>query len=153
MRYAKNKEEGEEMVNNGFLKVFAKLDLYDSSQPFEAWFRTIMIRTCIDYFRKHSPKVDFVDVEEQYNLEYSESLIDNLDAEYILELVQKLPPAYRTVFSLNAIEGYSHAEIAEMLQIQEGTSRSNLAKARQKLQEWIIKLNIETLTRKDDGIF
>ncbi len=141
------------MVNNGFLKIFSKLDMYDTNQPFEAWFRTIMVRTCIDYYRKHNSKVDFVDVDTQYDLEYSENLIDNLDAEYILKLIQKLPPAYRTVFSLNVVEGYSHAEIAAMLEIQEGTSRSNLVKARQKLQEWIIKLNTDTLIQKDDGIF
>jgi RNA polymerase sigma-70 factor, ECF subfamily len=153
MRYGGSKEEAEEMLNDGFLKVFAKLDLYDSSQAFGAWFRTVMIRTCIDYYRKNSSKVILEDIETQYALESPEEILDKLSVEEIMELVQKLPPTYRMVFSLYAIEGFSHEEIAKTLDIQEGTSRSNLVKARRKLQEWIIKLNKETINQNDHEFF
>lgn len=129
------------MTNDGFLKIFAKLHYYAPDQPFEAWFRTVMIRTCIDYYRKNQDKSTYVDVQE-VAIGYEDSALDKLAAEDILKLVQLLPPAYRTVFSLFVVEGYAHAEIAEMLGIQEGTSRSNLAKARMKLQEWLKPENL-----------
>lgn len=137
LRYASNGEEAMEMVNDGFLKVFSKLNMYDRDQSFEAWFKTVMLRTCIDYYRKHHAKVAFVDVEDLHYLAYDDELLERLSAEEILELVQKLPPSYRTVFSLFVVEGYSHAEIAAQLGINEGTSRSNLAKARLKMQEMV----------------
>ncbi len=139
MRYAGSSDEVDEMVNDGFLKIFSKISFYDSSQSFEAWFRTVVVRTCIDYYRKNSPKVTLVDISTGPQVESDDYLIERLSAEEILELVQKLPPSYRTVFSLFAVEGYSHGEIAELLNINEGTSRSNLAKARIKLQEWVKK--------------
>ncbi len=139
MRYAGSSDEVDEMVNDGFLKIFSKISFYDSSQSFEAWFRTVVVRTCIDYYRKNSPKVTLVDISTGPQVESDDYLIERLSAEEILELVQKLPPSSRTVFSLFAVEGYSHGEIAELLNINEGTSRSNLAKARIKLQEWVKK--------------
>lgn len=139
IRYAGSSDEVDEMVNDGFLKIFSKIGLYDSSQSFEAWFRTVVVRTCIDYYRKNSPKVTLVDISTGPQIESDDYLVERLSAEEILELVQKLPPSYRTVFSLFVVEGYSHAEIAELLGINEGTSRSNLAKARMKLQEWVKK--------------
>ncbi|PSR53210.1 sigma-70 family RNA polymerase sigma factor [Adhaeribacter arboris] len=137
LRYAANQEEAEEMVNDGFLRVFAKLELYDRSQTFEAWFRTVVVRTSIDYFRRNHSKIVLMDIQEAPEVEFEDALLEKLSAAEIMELVQKLPPAYRTVFSLFVVEGYNHAEIGEMLDINEGTSRSNLAKARGKLQDWI----------------
>lgn len=138
MRYGSDRTQAEEMVNDAFLKVFKNIHSFNEMQSFQGWFKTITVRTCIDYYRKFSPKVALVDVSEVPHLEVSQAeVVDQLSAEEILELVQKLPPSYRTVFSLFAIDGYSHAEIAEMLNINEGTSRSNLVKARMKLQEWI----------------
>ncbi len=137
LRYASNGEEAVEMVNDGFLKVFAKLHMFDRNQSFEAWFKTVLIRTSIDYYRKNHAKVGFVDVDELHYLAYDDELLEKLTAEEILELIQNLPPSYRTVFSLFVVEGYSHAEIAAQLGINEGTSRSNLAKARMKMQEMV----------------
>ena len=137
LRYAGSSDEVDEMVNDGFLKVFAKIKLYDANQSFEAWFRTVLVRTCIDYYRKNSPKVSLIDIQNAPQIESNDGLIERMSAEEILELVQKLPPSYRMVFSLYVVDGYSHAEIAEMLNINEGTSRSNLVKARHKMQEWV----------------
>lgn len=147
LRYAANSEEAEEMVNDGFLKIFTKLDQYAPDQPFEAWFRTVMIRSCIDYYRKYADKTVFLDVQE-VPVGFEAPVLDQLSAEHILSLVQRLPPAYRTVFSLFVVEGYAHAEIAEMLGINEGTSRSNLAKARMKLQEWLNTENLPSHVRR-----
>lgn len=153
LRYSNSKEEAEEMLNDGFIKVFTKLDQYNIDQPFEAWFRTVVIRTCIDYYRKNQSKISIIDIDEVHYLEQNDGLIEKLNAEEILELVQKLPPSYRAVFSLYIVEGYSHAEIAEMLQINEGTSRSNLAKARMKMQEWVkIYLQEEELINHNNHV-
>jgi RNA polymerase sigma-70 factor, ECF subfamily len=141
------------MLNDGFMKIFTKLNLYDNSLSFEAWFRTLMVRTCIDYHRKHSSKVVLDDIEDHYEIGEAETALDKLNAEVILELVQKLPAAYRLAFSLYVIEGYSHAEIAEMLNINEGTSRSNLAKARLKLQKWVLQINNDNINQKDHEFF
>lgn len=137
LRYAGSQEQAEEMVNDGFLKVLANLVHYDRSQVFEAWFRTVVVRTSIDYYRRNQNRTSFIDIEEVPEVGYQDELLEKLSAEEILQLVQQLPPAYRTVFSLYVVEGYLHTEIAEALGINEGTSRSNLAKARMKLQEWI----------------
>ncbi|SOE21293.1 RNA polymerase sigma-70 factor, ECF subfamily [Spirosomataceae bacterium TFI 002] len=137
LRYASNNDEVDEMINDGFIKVFANIGKYNEEHSFEAWFRTVVTRTCIDYHRKHHEKVSFQDIDELHYLAYDDEFLDKLNAEEILGLIQKLSPAYRMVFSLFVVEGYSHAEIAEMLKINEGTSRSNLAKARIKMQELI----------------
>jgi RNA polymerase sigma-70 factor (ECF subfamily) len=149
LRYAGANDEVDEMINDGFLKVFANISKYDQTQSFEAWFRTVLVRSCIDYYRKNSKKVGFIDIEEAPYLEQNDYLIEKLAAEEILELVQKLPPSYRIAFSLFAVEGYSHGEIAELLGINEGTSRSNLAKARLKLQEWVRKHLEESINQNN----
>jgi RNA polymerase sigma-70 factor (ECF subfamily) len=139
LRYASSSDEVQEMMNDGFLKIFAKLNLYDQNLSFEAWFKTVMVRTCIDYYRKNHSRVAMVDIDELHYLSYDDHLLEKLSAEEILDLMKHLPPSYRAVFSLFIVEGYSHAEIAKMLGINEGTSRSNLSKARLKMQEMIKK--------------
>lgn len=151
LRYAANTEEAEEMINDGFLKVMAKIEAYDPAQPFEAWFRTVVVRTSIDYFRRNHSKVLLIDIQEAPDLPFDDELLEKLSADEIMELVQKLPPAYRTVFSLYVVEGYTHVEIAQMLGINEGTSRSNLAKARTKLQAWI-KVYLSESTKRDNHV-
>lgn len=149
LRYAANKDEAEEMLNDGFMKVFDKISYYDSEQPFEAWFRTVVIRTSIDYFRKNHRKISFMDVEDAHFLAHEDEHVEQLAADEIMELVQQLPPAYRAVFSLYVVDGYSHNEIADLLGINAGTSRSNLAKARMKMQEWIKTYASETLNDRN----
>lgn len=138
MRYADHREEAEEMFDDGFLRVLNKIHYYDPEQSFDAWFRTVIIRSAIDHYRRHKSSVTFTDIEEAYNIGVDEGLLEKLSAEEILAVVQFLPPSYRTAFSLHVVDGYSHPEIAQMLGINEGTSRSNLAKARIKLQELLI---------------
>ncbi|WP_341226662.1 RNA polymerase sigma factor [uncultured Arcticibacterium sp.] len=137
MRYASSSDEVQEMMNDGFLKIFAKLELYDRNQSFEAWFKTVMVRTCIDYYRKNHSRVGMVDIDDLHYLSYEDHLLEKLSAEEILDLMKYLPPSYRAVFSLFIVDGYNHAEIGKMLGINEGTSRSNLSKARVKMQELV----------------
>lgn len=138
LRYAGSREEAEEMFDDGFMRVLSKISYYDPEKPFDAWFKTVMVHSAIDHYRRNKSPLTYTDIEDAYDLGQSDDLLDRLAADDILAVVQQLTPVYRTVFSLYVVDGYSHAEIAQMLGIHEGTSRSNLAKARQKLQELLM---------------
>ncbi|WP_026997817.1 RNA polymerase sigma factor [Flectobacillus major] len=136
-RYAANQEDAEEILNDGFMKVFQNIHRYENIQSFKAWFRTILVNTSINYYHKREKNLYSLEVEHVSMPVYDENVIDKMAAEDILALVQKLPTSYRTVFMMHVVDGYNHREIAEMLGINEGTSRSNFMKARLKLQEMI----------------
>lgn len=139
LRYSSNQEEAKEILNEGFLKVFNNLDKYLPELSFKAWLRTIMVNTAINYYRdnkKYNQEISFDGVEDPI---YDEDIINKISADEILVLVQKLPPSYRTVFVMHVVDGYNHREIGEILEINEGTSRSNFMKARAKLQSLVQK--------------
>jgi RNA polymerase sigma-70 factor (ECF subfamily) len=140
MRYVSNQEEAEEIINDSFLKAFTHLKSYDHSMPFKGWLRTIVINTSIDHYRKNQKYKHAVDIDEIDIIDDDNDIISKISAEEILALVQRLSPTYRTVFILYVIEGYNHREIASMMGIREGTSKSNLQDARRKLQH-MIKIN------------
>ena len=137
LRYSGSHEEAEEVINDGFLKVFNNIHKYDPQQPFKAWLRTILVNTCIDYYRRRDKYTYQLDIERVESPVFEENVLDKIAADEILAMVQKLPTSYRTVFMLYVVDGYSHREIADLLHINEGTSRSNFLKARGKLQEMI----------------
>jgi RNA polymerase sigma-70 factor (ECF subfamily) len=139
MRYSNNIMETEEIVNDGFLRVFLHLEKYDVSQPFRAWLRTIIVNVAIDHFRKNRKHEWHDDVSELEIADLNEGVISSISADEIMQLIQKLTPSYRMVFTLYVIDGYNHREIAEMLGIKEGTSKSNLQDARLKLQAMILR--------------
>ncbi|MEM9820987.1 MAG: RNA polymerase sigma factor [Bacteroidota bacterium] len=136
-RYAANEEEAREILNDGFIKVFTKIDKYSGQRSFKAWINTIWVNTAIDHFRKNNSTVLVVDLVHAQHLEVNAQIVADLSARELMDLVQELSPAYRMVFNLHAIEGFSHPEIARKLGISVGTSKSNLAKARLKLQTMI----------------
>lgn len=137
-RYTSNQQEAEEILNEGFLKVFQNLQKFDQKQPFKAWLRTIFVNTAIDFYRKNQKYALQSDLNEGLNVaDVDENIISRISAEEILQLIQQLPPGYRIVFTMYVIDGYTHREIGEILGIQEGTSKSNLRSARQKLQVMI----------------
>ena len=143
VRYAQHEEEAREILNDSFVKVFQKISThYDLQLSFKAWLNKILVRTAIDYYRKRQHAPQTIDVT-LLHVSYEADTLDHLSAQEILSLVQTLPPAYRMAFNLYAIEGYKHHEIAEMLGITEGTSKSNLAKARKHLQAKIHQLHQE----------
>jgi RNA polymerase sigma-70 factor (ECF subfamily) len=139
VKYAGNSMEAEEIVSDVFLKVFQNLPRYDATQPFKAWLRTISVNTSIDYYRKNVRFSLRVDIEKADVPAVDEEVLQKLAVQDILALVQRLTPAYRMVFSLYVLEGYNHRQIAEMLSISEGTSKSNLQDARRKLQHLIFE--------------
>ncbi|HWC54805.1 MAG TPA: RNA polymerase sigma factor [Chitinophagaceae bacterium] len=153
-RYTNNQEDAVEILNDGFLKVFREIHHYkpayaDVVSSFKGWLRKIMVYTAIDHFRKnkkHQVVSDLDDVVYQVTAE-SEDAVDKLSYEEIIRAIQDLSPAYRTVFNLFVIEGLSHDEIAEKLEISTGTSKSNLSKARKQLQKILFKKNQIELSR------
>ena len=137
LRYASSRDEAIDLLHEGFIKVFQNIDRYRPGTSIQAWMRTIVVNTCIDYYRRQSRRRT-----QELNENHAAQLVDddpdvlsNLTEKEILEAVQTLSPAYRAVFNLYVVEGYSHKEIGEALNITESTSRSNLVKARTKLQE------------------
>jgi len=139
LRYANNREEAAEVMNQGFFKVFTRIDTYDTTRPFKAWLGKIMTNVSIDYYRANLKMAYADDLDKAENITDGELPDRKLNYEDLLAMVQKLPNAYRTVFNLYAIEGYTHEEIGEMLDISSGTSKSNLHKARQKLKQMILE--------------
>lgn len=133
-QYIKDLHFAEDVMINGFIKVFQNLESYKNLGSFEGWIRTIMVRESINHLRK---KQFVVYDDEMFDAQLGESNHGGglLDVEYVQHLIDALPEGYKTVFLLHAIEGYGHQEIAEMLEISEGTSKSQLFKARKMLQE------------------
>ena len=141
MRYSSHKEQATEILNLGFLKVFQNIKSFaEKGGSPEAWIYRIMVNTAIDYLRSEM-RHQHLEIERTVYVEDTADVISDLSAEQILEMVNHLSPAYRAVFNLYVVEGYNHSEIGSMLGISEGTSKSNLAKARVKLKEKIIQLN------------
>jgi RNA polymerase sigma-70 factor (ECF subfamily) len=134
LRYSKDKEEALEMVNDGFMKVFLNIHRYKDRLSFKAWMSTIMINLSIDNYRSKIRKITMEELTNRHDLEESEHILSKLNYEELVKLVQKLSTAYRTVFNLFVIDGYTHEEISKMLSISVGTSKSNLFKAREHLK-------------------
>ncbi len=152
LRYSSSREEAEEVLNEGFLKVFQNLARYDPNQPFKPWLRTIMVNTAISYFRKHGKhNRDTITLEDAPYPRFDDQILEQITADEILELIQMLRPVYRTVFMMYAIDGYNHREIADTLSINEATVRSHYVRARARLQH-LIKQYYPDLFPSDLGI-
>ncbi|TXB64387.1 RNA polymerase sigma factor [Vicingus serpentipes] len=146
-RYSKNSADAEDLLQDGFVKVFTNLSRYDFNGSLEGWIRRIMVNTAIDFYRKNK-NIYFVDEEGDYTLETSkvesaDQIYSQFGVDIIMAAIQELSPVYKTVFNMYVIDGYKHKEIAEQLDISEGTSKSNLAKAKNNLRE--ILNNIEKI--------
>jgi RNA polymerase sigma-70 factor (ECF subfamily) len=142
-RYVGNREDAEDMLQEGFLKVFSHIDQYRQEGALEGWIRRVMVHTCINFLKrkkKLSEIVDILHAQTVYSVEPSAPSI--MHAKQIVECIGLLPTGYRTVLNLYAIEGYAHREIAGMLDIEEGTSRSQYARARIMLQHILVKKGI-----------
>jgi RNA polymerase sigma factor (sigma-70 family) len=137
LRYTNNRSEAVEVLNQGFLKVFTHIDRFDQNREFKSWLGRIMINASIDNYRSNLRTAYVLDIDEVDDIGHVGLCDSNLNYADLLGMVQQLTPAYQTVFNLFAIDGYSHEEIAEQLQISVGTSKSNLHKARKKLKQMI----------------
>ncbi|NUN99538.1 MAG: RNA polymerase sigma factor [Saprospiraceae bacterium] len=139
LRYAASKEEAHEIVNDAFVKIFTRIDRYKRQGPFKTWLGRIVVHTAIDRYRALCRARTYETTEEGLAMmECAPSALDYLYHEDLVKLVQQLPAAYRLVFNLHVVEGHTHEEIADMLGIQSGTSKSNLAKAKEKLKRLIL---------------
>ncbi len=135
MRYANDREDAVEIMNDGYMKVFTYIKKFDLEKPFRPWFRRILINCAIDKIKKVNKHDGLYDLDALVDGQLSDVPQDSITYNEMLAIVRELPPAYRMVFNLIAIEGYKHEEVAKQLGISVGTSKSNYFKAKQKLQE------------------
>ena len=136
--YCSQEAEAREVLNDAFLKVFASIDRYDETLPFTTWLRTIVVRTAINHYHKHLKAIVLHDIEDGLDLSVEDDFLSKMAAAEVVALIQKLPPACRLTLNLFALEGHTHPEIAAMLGITVGASKSNLSKARAKLKQLMI---------------
>ncbi|MBV4358299.1 RNA polymerase sigma factor [Pinibacter aurantiacus] len=135
LRYASNADDAADLLQEGFIKVFKNLQKFRGEGSFEGWMRRVFVNTCIEHFRKKVYLNSITENEERTIEDYSANALDNLAEKDIVQLIQELSPGYRTVFNLYVVEGFSHKEIGDLLQISEGTSKSQLARAKMLLQK------------------
>ena len=137
------------MLNDGFLKVFTRLDQYEPTQPFKGWLRRILINTAVDHYRQEVRHFYHEDVDKADQVAVSEApdVYSQLSHEELMRLIQRLSPAYRLVFNLYVIDGFTHDEIAGQLGISSGASKSNLARARENLRQLLKQLNYDEYAR------
>lgn len=134
LRYSLNRDDALEVVNDGFIKIFNTINRYDSSKPFKAWLRTIMVNTAIDRRRRDLKFQLNTELENVVIVAHGATAIDKLNADDIIKLLRHLPPIQLTVFNLYEIDGYSHDEIGKMLSIPASSSRVYLTRAKEKLR-------------------
>ena len=139
LRFSSSSHDARTIINEGFLKVFRNLHRLDQDRPFLPWLRTIMSNTAIDHYRSELKHMNLLDINETDEIFETPSVEHKLNYEELIQIVQQLPASYRTVFNLYAIDGLSHEEISKQLNITVGGSKSNLFKARKKLQELLRK--------------
>jgi len=137
LRYANNYHSGEDILQEGFIKVFNNIDKFRGDGSFEGWIKRIFINTAIEHYRKSTNHTGHAELEKASFKQVSEVAVENLATQDLLKLIQKLSPGYRTIFNMYVIEGYTHREIAEKLSISEGTSKSQLARARNILKKMV----------------
>jgi RNA polymerase sigma factor (sigma-70 family) len=142
-RFAHNREDAEDMLQEAFIKVFSQIHTFQNKGAFEGWIRRIIVHTCINHLKKNKRFNESVDIINANTIQVREESIPSIvQAKQIVECIRLLPIGYRTVLNLYAIEGYSHKEIADMLDIEESTSRSQYTRAKQMLEEILLKKKI-----------
>jgi RNA polymerase sigma-70 factor (ECF subfamily) len=142
VRYVNERETARDILHEGFIKVYTKIDSYSGAGSFEGWMKRIFVTSALEYLRAtrmFKSKINLNDYDETIS-NFDESIVEKISAEEIIRCVNELPVGFKTVFNLYAVEGYSHAEIAQMLNIKESSSRSQFARARYLLQTKIQEL-------------
>ncbi|MBL7940429.1 MAG: sigma-70 family RNA polymerase sigma factor [Flavobacteriales bacterium] len=140
MRYAHDRDQAQDILQDGFVKVFQKMDHYRGDGPLGGWIARTMVNTALDHIRRNKPYDHSLDLTEAEHLHSEdEHVLSGMTTDELMELIQALPAGYRTVFNLFAIEGYPHKDIAEMLGISENTSKSQFMKARAYLRKLLPK--------------
>jgi RNA polymerase sigma factor (sigma-70 family) len=138
LRYTKNDEDAVEVLNNGFLKVFQNIQRYDPAKAsLYTWIRTVVVNSCLDFIKKKSKAEQHCALDDTHDVHIPADAVNRLKAAELLRLIRSLQPATAAVFNLYVIDGYSHKEIAGLLNIREGTSKWHLSEARKSLQQKI----------------
>lgn len=139
-RYTKSMNDAQDVLQEGFINVFRNLHQYKKEGELGAWIRRIMVNAALNYLKQNKRyQADMLMVNEHLHIVAGDDPVVNMGAKELADLIRQLPPGYQTVFNLHAVEGYSHVEIAQLLGISEGTSRSQYMRARALLATWIIK--------------
>lgn len=153
-RYARNRDDAEDMLQEGFIKVFTQIRQFRNEGPLEGWIRKVMVHTCINILKKNKKFSESVDIVFARGIKINEEEVPSvLQAKQIVEYIRMMPSGYRTVLNLYAIEGYSHREIAELLEIEESTSRSQYTRAKAMLEDILVKKKIINKTRFSERLF
>src|SRR5215217_2823775 len=153
-RFSKNREDAEDMLQEGFIKVFSQIHQYRSEGALEGWIRRIVVHTCINVLKKNKKFSDSVDITFANGIGIREENIPSImQAKEVVECIRLLPIGYRTVLNLYAIEGYSHKEIGDVLDIEESTSRSQYTRAKAMLEDILIKKKIILKPRAKTSYF
>jgi len=149
MRYVSDRETARDLLQDGFIKVFTKIDMYSGTGSLGGWMRRVFATTALEHLRKNDALRTSVNIDEynEANEGFDYSVLEQLSADEIMACIAELPNGFRTVFNLFAIEGYTHNEIAEMLNIKESTSRSQFIRARKALQKSVQSLILEENAR------
>ncbi len=150
-RYLKNQEDAEDILIEAFCKVFKSLPQFKSMGSFEGWIRRIVVNECLMFLRRRHNFNLTVEIDQNLDVKTTVSTQDQLEAQDILALLERLPTGYRTVFNLYVLEGYKHREIAEILGISINTSKSQLILAKKKLQQLLKKINYPGLNQEEAG--
>ena len=142
-RYAHNREDAEDMLQEGFIKVFLQIHTFENRGAFEGWIRRIIVHTCINILKKNKKFNESVDLIHATSLHVKEETVSSIvQAKQVVECIRLLPLGYRTVLNLYAVEGFSHREIAQMLEVEESTSRSQYTRAKTMLEDILIRKRI-----------
>lgn len=149
-RYAKSREDAEDMLQEGFIKVFTQINQYEQRGSLEGWILRVIVHTCINQLKKNKKFRENVDLVHASNLASNEDYLPGiLQAKQVIECIRQLPIGYRTVLNLYAIEGYSHREIGKLLDIEESTSRSQYTRAKSLLEDILLRKNILQKTKEN----
>lgn len=142
-RFAHNREDAEDMLQEGFIKVFSQIHTFENRGAFEGWIRRIVVHTCINILKKNKKFNESIDIIHATGVQVREESVHSIvQAKQVVECIRLLPIGYRTVLNLYAIEGYNHKEIAGMLEIEESTSRSQYTRAKAMLENILIRKKI-----------
>lgn len=141
-RFAPSREDAEDMLQEGFIKVFSQIQSFQNKGAFEGWVRRIMVHTCINVLKRNKKFNDALDLEHAMETPVAENIPSILQAKQVVECIRLLPTGYKTVLNLYALEGYSHREIGEMLEITESTSRSQYTRAKAMLEQLLVRKRI-----------
>jgi RNA polymerase sigma factor (sigma-70 family) len=153
-RFAPNRDDAEDMLQEGFIKVFTQMHTFQNKGAFEGWIRRIVVHTCINYLKKNKKFNENINLIYAQGVQTREETIPSImQAKQVIESIRNLPIGYRTVLNLYAIEGYNHREIADMLDIEESTSRSQYTRAKAMLEQMLIKRRIMEKPKADFELF